>query len=154
MSVFIQFAFTLLLLFSPHPATLAETVPITHGPILGRPGARSTASPSARRRPADRIITGRQIDQQRDRVHLRQRQVVAWREAQHSAPAVHGRRPQPRLVGGQGGGAIRQQGGEIVVVLAFYEWPIHANILGLGLATLSNGKHLIAATTAFRNEPF
>ncbi len=46
------------------------------------------------------------------------------------------------------------EGGEIVVVRAFYEWPIHTNILGLGLATLSNGKHLIAATTAFRNEPF
>ena len=46
------------------------------------------------------------------------------------------------------------EGGDVVVVRAFYEWPIHTNILGLGLANLSNGKHLIAAATAFRNEPF
>jgi Flp pilus assembly protein TadG len=45
-------------------------------------------------------------------------------------------------------------GGELVVVRAFYEWPVFTNLLGLGLATLANGKHLIAATTAFRNEPF
>ncbi|MCW5696047.1 MAG: pilus assembly protein [Bauldia sp.] len=46
------------------------------------------------------------------------------------------------------------EGGELVVVRAFYEWPVFTNLLGLGLATLGNGKHLIAATTAFRNEPF
>lgn len=46
------------------------------------------------------------------------------------------------------------EGGDVVVVRAFYEWPIHTNILGLGLASLANGKHLIAAATAFRNEPF
>jgi Flp pilus assembly protein TadG len=45
-------------------------------------------------------------------------------------------------------------GGDVVVVRAFYEWPIHTNILGLGLANLANGKRLIAAATAFRNEPF
>ena len=44
--------------------------------------------------------------------------------------------------------------GDVVVVRAFYEWPIHTNILGLGLASLANVKHLIAAATAFRNEPF
>lgn len=46
------------------------------------------------------------------------------------------------------------EGGDVVVVRAFYEWPIHTNVLGLGLANLANGKHLIAAATAFRNEPF
>lgn len=46
------------------------------------------------------------------------------------------------------------QGGDIVVVRTFYEWPIFTNLLGLGLANLSNGRNLIAATTAFRNEPF
>lgn len=46
------------------------------------------------------------------------------------------------------------EGGDIVVVRAFYEWPIHTNLLGLGLANLANGKNLIAAATAFRNEPF
>ncbi len=46
------------------------------------------------------------------------------------------------------------EGGDIVVVRTFYEWPIHTNLLGLGLANLANGKRLLAATTAFRNEPF
>lgn len=46
------------------------------------------------------------------------------------------------------------EGGDVVVVRTFYEWPIHTNLLGLGLATLADGKHLIAAATAFRNEPF
>jgi Flp pilus assembly protein TadG len=45
-------------------------------------------------------------------------------------------------------------GGDIIVVRAFYEWPIHTNFLGLGLANLANGSHLIAGATAFRNEPF
>ena len=45
-------------------------------------------------------------------------------------------------------------GGDIVVVRAFLEWPIHTNILGLGLANLSNGKRLIASAAVFRNEPF
>ena len=45
-------------------------------------------------------------------------------------------------------------GGDIVVVRAFYEWPLHTNLLGLGLANLASGKYLIAATAAFRNEPF
>ena len=45
-------------------------------------------------------------------------------------------------------------GGDIIVVRTFYEWPIHTNLLGLGLANLANGKNLIAAATAFRNEPF
>ncbi len=45
-------------------------------------------------------------------------------------------------------------GGDIVVVRTFYEWQIFTNILGLGLANLADGKHLIAAATAFRNEPF
>jgi Flp pilus assembly protein TadG len=45
-------------------------------------------------------------------------------------------------------------GGDVVVVRSFLEWPIHTNILGLGLANLGNGNRLIAAATAFRNEPF
>lgn len=45
-------------------------------------------------------------------------------------------------------------GGDVVVVRAFLEWPIHTNLLGLGLANLADGNRLIAAATAFRNEPF
>ena len=45
-------------------------------------------------------------------------------------------------------------GGDIVVVRAFYEWPVIVNQLGTNLSTVGSGKHLLAATAAFRNEPF
>lgn len=44
--------------------------------------------------------------------------------------------------------------GKIVVVRAFYEWPVFVNKLGNNLSSLPDGKHLLAATAAFRNEPF
>lgn len=43
---------------------------------------------------------------------------------------------------------------EIVVVRAFYEWPTFVTTLGSDLRNLPNGKHLISAAAAFRNEPF
>lgn len=43
---------------------------------------------------------------------------------------------------------------EIVVVRAYYEFPLIFSGLGLNLADLANGKRLIGAVTAFRNEPF
>jgi Flp pilus assembly protein TadG len=45
-------------------------------------------------------------------------------------------------------------GGDIVVVRAFYEWPTFSKLLGLNFSNLADGNHLIAATAAFRNEPF
>lgn len=42
----------------------------------------------------------------------------------------------------------------IVVVRVYYQYPLFFANLGLGLATLGNGKHLLAAVTAFRNEPY
>ncbi len=45
-------------------------------------------------------------------------------------------------------------GTDIVVVRAFYEWPTFSKLLGLNFSNLSDGNHLIAATAAFRNEPF
>jgi Flp pilus assembly protein TadG len=45
-------------------------------------------------------------------------------------------------------------GGDIVVVRAYYEWPVFVRLLGNDLATLPDGKHLLVATAAFRNEPF
>ena len=45
-------------------------------------------------------------------------------------------------------------GGDIVVVRAYYEWPVFVRLLGNDLSTLSNGTHLLVATAAFRNEPF
>lgn len=45
-------------------------------------------------------------------------------------------------------------GGDIVVVRAFYEWPTFVKLLGQDYSNLANGKHLLAATAAFKNEPF
>lgn len=48
--------------------------------------------------------------------------------------------------------------GDIVVVRAFYEWNLTTIIpsvgLGIGMSNMENGNRLLAATTAFRNEPF
>jgi Flp pilus assembly protein TadG len=45
-------------------------------------------------------------------------------------------------------------GSEIVVIRAYYEWPVFINRLGNNLANEPNGKHLLIATVAFQNEPF
>jgi Flp pilus assembly protein TadG len=45
-------------------------------------------------------------------------------------------------------------GGEIVVIRAYYEWPVFVNRLGNNLANEPDGKHLLTATVAFQNEPF
>lgn len=45
------------------------------------------------------------------------------------------------------------EGGEVVVVRAFYEWNLIANFPG-GLGNMPGGGRLLVATAAFRNEPF
>jgi Flp pilus assembly protein TadG len=45
-------------------------------------------------------------------------------------------------------------GGDIVVVRAFYEWDLIASVPGAGLGNMAGGSRLLAATVAFRNEPF
>jgi len=45
-------------------------------------------------------------------------------------------------------------GGDIVVVRAFYEWPTYSRMLGFNLSNLADGNHLLAAAAAFKNEPF
>ncbi len=46
-------------------------------------------------------------------------------------------------------------GGDLVVVRAYYEWPIYANILGgRGMSNMANNSRLLGAVAAFRNEPF
>lgn len=42
----------------------------------------------------------------------------------------------------------------IMAVRVVYEWPTFMRYLGLDLATLPNGKRLLMATAAFRNEPY
>lgn len=44
--------------------------------------------------------------------------------------------------------------GDIVIVRVAYEWPIFVRDFGFNLSTLSNGKRLLMATAAFRNEPY
>jgi hypothetical protein len=46
------------------------------------------------------------------------------------------------------------QDGDIVVVRLFYQWPLYMTGFGFDLANLSGGKRLLAATAAFKNEPF
>ncbi|MCA0319905.1 MAG: pilus assembly protein [Proteobacteria bacterium] len=45
-------------------------------------------------------------------------------------------------------------GGDIVVVRVVYEWPVLMPSFGLTVGDLPNGKRLLMATAAFRNEPF
>lgn len=44
--------------------------------------------------------------------------------------------------------------GEIVVVRLFYQYPVYVSLLGFGLSNVNGGKRLLAATAAFRNEPY
>ena len=44
--------------------------------------------------------------------------------------------------------------GDVVLVRTFYTWSVLTPLLQPFLANLSNGKHLINATAAFRNEPY
>jgi hypothetical protein len=44
--------------------------------------------------------------------------------------------------------------GDIVVVRLFYQYPVYVSLLGFGLSNVNGGKRLLAATAAFRNEPY
>ncbi len=44
--------------------------------------------------------------------------------------------------------------GDIVIVRVYYIWNVFTPQLGTGLANLSGGRRLIAASAAFRNEPY
>ncbi|UYO38685.1 pilus assembly protein [Rhodopseudomonas palustris] len=43
--------------------------------------------------------------------------------------------------------------GDIIVVRAFYQWPLFVTGLGFDTSNLAGGKRLLSATAAFRNEP-
>ena len=45
-------------------------------------------------------------------------------------------------------------GSDVVVVRAYYQWPVFINALGNNLANEPDGTHLLVATVAFQNEPF
>jgi Flp pilus assembly protein TadG len=44
--------------------------------------------------------------------------------------------------------------GDIVVVRLFYQYPVYLSLPELNLSNMSGGKRLLAATAAFRNEPY
>ena len=44
--------------------------------------------------------------------------------------------------------------GDIVVVRLFYQYPVYVSLLGFNLSNVNGGKRLLAATAAFRNEPY
>ena len=44
--------------------------------------------------------------------------------------------------------------GDVVLVRAFYVWQVHSPLMSQVLANLNGGKRLLAASAAFRNEPF
>ena len=36
----------------------------------------------------------------------------------------------------------------------FYQYPVYVSLLGFNLSNINGGKRLLAATAAFRNEPY
>src|SRR5262249_9230994 len=44
--------------------------------------------------------------------------------------------------------------GDIVVVRLFYQYPVYVSLLGFNLSNVNGGKRLLAATAAFRTEPY
>ena len=44
--------------------------------------------------------------------------------------------------------------GDIVVVRLFYQYPVYVSLLGFNLSNINGGNRLLAATAAFRNEPY
>jgi Flp pilus assembly protein TadG len=44
--------------------------------------------------------------------------------------------------------------GDIVVVRLFYQYPVYVSLLGFNLTNVNGGTRLLAATAAFRNEPY
>ena len=43
---------------------------------------------------------------------------------------------------------------DVVLVRAFYRWPVFTPMLNFFLANMANNKHLLATAAAFRNEPY
>ena len=56
----------------------------------------------------------------------------------------------------QSGNFTYQPGGpgDIVVVRLFYQYPVYVSLLGFNLSNVNGGYRLLAATAAFRNEPY
>ena len=43
---------------------------------------------------------------------------------------------------------------QIMALRVYYEWPIYTDVMSKALSSLNSGNYLMAATTAFKTEPF
>ncbi|HKU65582.1 MAG TPA: TadE/TadG family type IV pilus assembly protein [Rhizomicrobium sp.] len=66
----------------------------------------------------------------------------------NSSP-LDGNKDLPNLTAFDTGGAC-----DVVLVRAFYRWPIATPFLGFLLANMKGSNHLLATAAAFRNEPY
>jgi Flp pilus assembly protein TadG len=44
--------------------------------------------------------------------------------------------------------------GDIVIVRVMYDWPVFAQLMGVGLGNQPDGGHLLIATAVYKNEPY
>ncbi|KQT85765.1 TadE/TadG family type IV pilus assembly protein [Aurantimonas sp. Leaf443] len=44
--------------------------------------------------------------------------------------------------------------GQIMALRAFYEWPIHTDIMRIYLSNVPSGQHMLVAVDVFKTEPF
>jgi Flp pilus assembly protein TadG len=83
-----------------------------------------------------------------DGVYVDVRTYTSFSAVDNTNPVKDGKIDTSKLKFGSG------EPNDIVVMKLYYEWPIYASLLNLGLDSLSKGKRLLVATSAFRNEPF
>ena len=55
---------------------------------------------------------------------------------------------------GSGFGYTAGGANQIMALRVYYEWPIYTDVMAKALSSLSNGNYLMAATVAFKTEPF
>ena len=65
-----------------------------------------------------------------------------------TAPVTNGKLDTTNLAYQMGGP------GDIVVVQAYYQWPINITLLGSNLSDLAGNNKLLVGTAVFQNEPY
>jgi Flp pilus assembly protein TadG len=69
--------------------------------------------------------------------------------AANNTPPLNAQQDLPNLTAFNTGSAC-----DVVLVRAFYRWPVFTPMLNFFLANMSGNKHLLATAAAFRNEPY
>ena len=67
----------------------------------------------------------------------------------NNTPPLNAQQDLPNLTDFNTGSAC-----DVVLVRAFYRWPVFTPMLNFFLANMSGNKHLLATAAAFRNEPY